>query len=420
MDSAPRQIRPSSKVPLGETFHLALDTLRAHKLRSFLTLLGIILAVMTLVGVMSVVSGLNLYISDKVANLGANTFVVDRFGIITNADDYIKAQKRPLITYEDYEALKERMELASEIAVVESTTLDVRGGGDLVEDVSIVGASPNYLDVRAVGIDRGRGITEADDEHRAPICVLGTDVANKLFPNVDPVGKFVRAGPEEFQVVGVTVPQGTVLGVPRDNFVLLPYRTYEKSWHTAQNSLDFFVQARSPEFIDAAEDEVRVILRSRRHEAYNAPDQFGIIGSDSIMGLWTQLTGNIFGLAVWLTSVFLVVGGIVIMNIMLASVTERTREIGIRKALGARRSHIVTQFLVESAVLAGVGGMIGIALAISVGYIVRATTSMPMSTPVSSVVVGLLLSTSVGLFFGIYPAMRAAKLDPIEALRAEN
>jgi len=411
--------KPSSKVALAETFRLALDALRAHKLRSFLTLLGIILAVATLVGVMSVVSGLNFYISDKVANLGANAFVVNKFGIITNADDFIKAQKRPNVSYDDYQSLVDQMRFASAVAILNGTTLDVRGGGQMDEDVNIFGVSPNYTDVRVIGIDRGRQITAADDDHRSPVCVLGEDVVTKLFPNVDPLGKFVRFGPEEFQVIGVTVPLGTVFGQPQDNYVLIPFHSFEKSWHTDQESLTMFVQAKSPELIDAAEDEVRVILRARRHQAYRDKDGFGIIGSSSITDLWQQLTGNIFGLAIWLTSVFLVVGGIVIMNIMLASVTERTREIGIRKALGARRSHIIMQFLVESAVLAAVGGLMGIGLAEGITWIVRTTTSMPMTTPLNAVIVGLLLSTSVGLFFGIYPAMRAAKLDPIEALRAE-
>jgi putative ABC transport system permease protein len=220
-------------------------------------------------------------------------------------------------------------------------------------------------------------------------------------------------------IVGVATPIGSVFGQSQDQFVFIPFQAYEQIWHTAQTSLLILVQARSPELIDPAEDEVRMLLRARRHLPYDAPDNFGIIGSDSITSLWKQLTGNIFALAVWLTSVFMVVGGIVIMNIMLAAVTERTREIGIRKALGARRSHIITQFLVESAVLAATGGLIGVTLAESITWLVRSTTSMPMSTPIFAIVISLLLSTVVGLFFGIYPAMRAAKLDPIEALRNE-
>jgi putative ABC transport system permease protein len=412
--------RPSARVALGETFRLALDALRAHKLRSFLTLLGIILAVTTLVGVMSVVSGLNLYISTKVANLGANAFVVDRFGIITNMDEFLKAQKRPSLTYDDYLALKEQMRLAQQVGAIQGTTLDVRGGDQLFEDVQILGVTPNYPEIRAVTLAHGRPLNDVDDEHRSGVCILGADVATKLFANVDPIGRTVRAGSQEFQVVGVAAAIGTVFGIPQDQFIYVPFRTWDKTWHTGRNSLTMFVAARSPDAIDAAQDEVRMILRARHHVPYNSPDDFGLIASSSITSLWEQLTGNIFALAIWLTSVFIVVGGIVIMNIMLASVTERTREIGIRKALGARRSHIVTQFLVESAVLAAAGGAIGIGLAFTITWFVRTVLEFPMSTPLYAVIVGLVLSTSVGLFFGIYPATRAARLDPIEALRQET
>ncbi len=415
----PTNARPASRVALGETFRIALDTLRTHKLRSFLTLLGIILAVATLLGVMSVISGLNLYIADKVANLGANSFLVNKFGIITNFDDFTKAQKRPMVTLADYRTLVDNMRLADRVAAADTTTLDVRGGGQLFENVNIFGVTPNYLDVRAIGIAQGRSFTDADDQHRSLVCVIGNDVSTKLFPNVDPVGRTIRIATQELLIVGVATPIGSVFGQSQDQFVFIPFQTYEQIWHTAQTSLLILVQARSPALIEPAEDEVRMLLRARRHVPYEAPDNFGIIGSDSITSLWKQLTGNIFALAVWLTSVFMVVGGIVIMNIMLAAVTERTREIGIRKALGARRSHIITQFLVESAVLAATGGLIGVTLAESITWLVRSTTSMPMSTPIYAIVISLLLSTVVGLFFGIYPAMRAAKLDPIEALRTE-
>jgi putative ABC transport system permease protein len=411
--------RASTRVALAETFRLALDTLRSHKLRSFLTLLGIILAVMTLVGVMSVVSGLNLYVSDKIANLGANVFVVNRFGIITNMDDFTRAQKRPYLNADDFHSLESNLQLASSVAALDNTTLDVRGNGELFEDITIAGVTPNYLDLRSFSIALGRSFTDSDDDHRSNVCVIGWDVYQRLFPNLDPIGRTVRIATQEFQVIGVANQIGQVFGQSQDQIVLIPFQSYEKVWHTAQSSITIWVQARGPDIVGGSEDEVRMLLRARHHVPFENADDFGIIGSDSITGLWTQLTGNIFGLAVWLTAVFMVVGGIVIMNIMLASVSERTREIGIRKALGARRSHIIMQFLVESAVLSATGGIVGVICAAGITWLVRNAVGFPMSTPIYAVVISLILSTCVGLFFGIYPAMRAARLDPIEALRME-
>jgi putative ABC transport system permease protein len=407
-------------VALGEALRMALDALRQHKLRSYLTLLGIVLAVTTLVAVMSVVNGLNLYVADRVANLGANVFVVDRMGIITNLRAFAAAQRRPPITAEDYRALSGGgLELSGEVGALEQAVSDVRGGNELAEDVNLTGVTPNYGEIRKVNVAYGRFITEVDELHRQAVCVLGWEVAGKLFPNVDAVGKEVRAGNQSYRVVGVAAEMGTVLGVSQDNFLIIPFSTFRAGWHRPNGSISLFVQARSPELMEAAQDEVRVILRTRHHLTYSEDDDFGILGSASILSLWEGITRQVFALAVSLTSVFLVVGGIVIMNIMLASVTERTHEIGIRKAVGARRGHILVQFLAESATLSAIGGVIGVAVAMSVAAVVRATTPMPVETSMTAVAVSLLISTGVGLFFGIYPAWRAAKLAPIEALRAE-
>ena len=250
--------------------------------------------------------------------------------------------------------------------------------------------------------------------------MIGADVATKLFSGIDPVGKEIRAGQGQCEIVGVATPKGTVLGQPRDNFVMMPLGTYRKEWLVAQDTVTIFVEARSRQSMSSAADEARVILRSRRHVRYQDDDNFGIVEPSSLLGIWDSLTASIFGVAVWVTSVFLVVGGIVIMNIMLASVTERTREIGLRKSLGARRRDIVMQFLVESSLLAAAGGLVGVGIALGIAGLVRATTPLPISTPAFAVIIALLLSTGVGLFFGIYPAIRASRLDPIEALRAET
>jgi len=407
-------------VTISETLRLSLESLRVHKLRSFLTLLGVILAVTTLVAVMSVVAGLNLYVADRVANLGANAYVINRFGIITSQDAWIKAQKRPLITQDEYLRLKDTMRTAAQIAGEENSVSDVRANNDLLEDVTILGASPEYFEIRNLNVATGRALTQADETHHSPICFLGADVAKRFFATVDPVGKSIRAGTHSYEVVGVAQAIGSAFGQSQDNFVIIPLGTYLKEWHTQQSSVTLFVQAPSTEMIQASEDEARMLLRAWRHLPYNDADNFGILGSDSIMALWQQLTGNLAFMATALVSVFLVVGGIVIMNIMLASVTERTREIGIRRALGARKQHILLQFVTESAVLSTTGGIIGVAAAYLIVFLVRTLFSFPMATPVSAVIISLLVSTAVGLFFGIYPATRAAKLDPIEALRADG
>jgi len=410
----------ASAITMLETIRLAVDALRAHKLRSFLTLLGVILAVTTLVVVMSVVSGMNFYVADRIANLGANVFIVDRFGIITSQDAWVKAQKRPLVTMEDYERLRDSMKTASAVAALDDHNVNIRSGNEKLQNTDVMGVSANYADVRNINVAQGRFLTESDDEHRAEAVFIGADVATKLFPNVDPIGKLIRAETHEYQVIGVAEPIGSAFGQSQDNFMIMPLHTFEKELHRPRDWIAIFVQAPNGEMMSATEDEARMLLRAWRHLPYDTPDNFAILGSDSIMKLWHDLTGTLESVAVSLVSVFLVVGGIVIMNIMLASVTERTREIGIRRSLGARKTHILLQFMAESAVLAATGGIIGVLVAYGLVNLVKATTSIPVKTSMASVILSLSVSAAVGLFFGIYPATRAAKLDPIEALRAEG
>lgn len=407
-------------VTMVETLRLALESLRAHKLRSFLTLLGVILAVTTLVAVMSVVTGMNTYVAERIANLGANVFLVDRFGIITSQDEWVKAQKRPLIRMEDYERLRDTMQMASAVAAEADRNVQVRSGNLKMDNTDVMGVTYNFADVRNINVAQGRFLTRADDEHHSEVVFLGADVAKKFFPNVDPIGKVINAETHTYQVIGVAEAIGSAFGQSQDNYMMMPIGTYNKEWQRQSDWYTIFVQAPTAELMPASEDEARMYMRAWRHLPYNAKDNFAILGSDSIMKLWHDITGNLAMMAVLLVSVFLVVGGIVIMNIMLASVTERTREIGIRRSLGARKKHILLQFMTESAVLATVGGLLGVLLAYAVVGLIRATTSIPMATPLGAVLVSLGVSTAVGLFFGIYPAMKAAKLDPIEALRADG
>lgn len=402
-----------------ETMRLALDALRAHKLRSFLTLLGVILAVTTLVVVMSFVAGMNFYVADRIANLGANVFIVDRFGIITSQDAWVKAQKRPLITMEDYERMRESMKTAKAVAALDDHNIEIRSGNERLQNTDVMGVSPNYAEVRNISVAQGRFINQTDDDHRAQVVFIGADVRDRLFANVDPVGKIVRAETHEYQIIGVAERIGSAFGQSQDNFMIIPLHTFEKELHRPRDWVGIFVQAGSAEMMSACEDEARMLMRAWRHLPYDAPDNFAILGSDSIMKLWNDLTGTLAKVAVGLVSVFLVVGGIVIMNIMLASVTERTREIGIRRSLGARKKHILLQFMMESAALAATGGIIGVLLAYGLVELLGTVTSIPLKMPLDAVVISLGVSTAVGLFFGIYPATRAAKLDPIEALRAE-
>jgi putative ABC transport system permease protein len=407
-------------VTISETLRLALDSLRVHKLRSFLTLLGVILAVTTLVAVMSVVNGLNAYVADRVANLGANVFIVDRFGIITSQDAWVKAQKRPLLTMDEFERLGNTMQTAKALGALADREAQVRSGNVKMDNTDVMGVTPNYVDIEAINVVQGRFMTVADDEHRSEVCFIGSDVAKKFFPNADPIGKMITAETHTYQVIGVAEAIGSAFGMSRDNFMMIPIKTYMKEWQRQSDWITIFVQAPNAEMMQISEDETRMLLRAWRHLPYDAKDNFAILGSDSIMALWHDLTGNLAFMAIMLVSVFLVVGGIVIMNIMLASVTERTREIGIRRSLGARKKHILLQFMTESAVLASVGGVIGVIGAYALVGLGRALTSIPMQTPISAVIVSLVVSTAVGLFFGIYPAMKAAKLDPIEALRADG
>ncbi|HEY1528206.1 MAG TPA: ABC transporter permease [Candidatus Angelobacter sp.] len=416
-----RQAAPRSRrgVSLKEPVLIALETLRAHKLRSFLTLLGVILSVSTLIIVVSMVQGANKYVADKVADFGSNVFLVMRFPLITSAEQFVKlSRSNKNVTWEDYEYIRDNMSLA------DSVGLEVRRNGvvkyktESIEDIDVRGVTANMG-----GIDKeepaiGRYITDPDDTHRANVTMVGTDVAKRFFAGVDPLGKSIYIDGEAYTVVGVAKEMGTAFGQSQDSFVYIPIQTWRKVYGS-NVSMNINVKASAADLMQPAQDEARMLMRARRHLAGKQDDTFGVIEPSAIMELYNSLTGTLATGSMAIVFIFLGIGGVVIMNIMLASVTERTREIGVRKSLGATRRDVLLQFLVESGVMATIGGIIGVLVAIAISFAVSALTPFPMDLPIRWVITGVLVSTLVGVFFGVYPAYKASKLNPIEALRFE-
>lgn len=408
-------------VTFREPVLIALETLRTHKLRSFLTLLGVILSVATLIVVVSMIRGTNQYISDRVANFGANVFLVPQYPIITSREEFVKLQRRNRpITWENYEFVRDHMSLATTVAfTLGRNTGDAKYANQDLGNVFIRGVTGNMADLDPVEVAYGRTISDGDDEHRAEVTFIGTDLVKRFFLGVDPLGKIVTLDGKPYTVIGVAKEMGSTFGQSQDLFAYIPAQTYRKVYGT-QESGTLRIQARSPQLMGAAEDEARMLMRAFRHVQPNEEDNFGMIEPSAIMGLWSTLTSLIAQMAVGMVSIFLVIGGIVVMNIMLASVTERTREIGVRKSLGATRRDIMLQFLIESSVLSAIGGGAGLALAMVVAPIIGRLASLPTSVPAYAVVIALGVSTLVGMFFGVYPAYKASKLNPIEALRFET
>ncbi len=406
---------------LREPTVIALETMRTHKLRSFLMLLGVILSVSTLILVVALIAGMNQYFATRIANLGSNVFLVMKFPIITDSKELLKAERRNRnITWEDYESLRDNLTLAKAVGLEVRRAANIRSDQQSLQDVELRGVTANIGDMDVEEVATGRYITDTDNQHRDMVCMIGADVADKLYANTDPLGKVLNIDGEEFQVVGVAKRIGNTFGQSQDNFVYIPVESWLKMYGRSSDGMAINVQARGPEWLARTQEEARVLMRARRHLAPNEEDSFGILGSDSLMGLWKNLTGTLASGMVGLVSIFLVIGGVVIMNVMLASVTERTREIGIRKSLGAKRRDILLQFLVESTVMALVGGAIGVFIAWLLAVIVRTATPVPMTVPFAAVAVAITISSAVGMFFGVYPARKAARLEPIEALRYEN
>jgi putative ABC transport system permease protein len=408
-----------------ETLKLAVAAIWAHKLRSALTLLGMIIGVMAVVVVYSLIQGFNTYVDEKIAGIGAKSFNVQRFNPLEDfkdTDTIAAAQRRNKdLTMDEFEYLKERGTLFGRIgARARGTPSEIKRGDQSLEDVFVSGATAAIADIENRDIADGRFLVDAENDAARRVAYLGADVASNMFPAGNPVGQELTIAGMPYRVIGVEVAKGTVFGIPQDNFVIVPLKTYANNFGTLirQRSLYFVITSKTDDTFNDAVDEARFLMRVRRKLAPKEKDNFGIVTPDAITGLRDRLFGTIFIVALAVPSIALLVGAIVIMNIMLVSVTERTKEIGIRKSLGARQMDILRQFLVEAVALSAIGGAVGVTIAWIIG---RVLTAMFFPTALSLGAVGIAVGISmlVGVAAGVFPAWKAARLDPIEALRAE-
>jgi len=407
---------------IAEAIKIAVQSLWANKLRSALTLLGVVIGVAAVIAVVTFVNGINGYVGEKILNLGADAFIMCKVSpATTNIDHYLEAMKRKDLTMDDYRAVREGCKLCSYVgAYAFKDTGHVNYGGHSLSDTRVWGMTPAVAVIRDVEIDAGRMFGEVDLEHDAPVAVIGTDVVDNLLPGVDPLDKEIRIDGWIYRVVGVGKKKGSTLGQSADNYVFLPMTSWMKQYGAHDMNMRIAAKtAGEGAVMEATMDEARVIVRARRHDAPGAPDSFDMENNSNLMSIFASLTGTFFAAMVGIAAISMVVGGIVIMNIMLVSVTERTREVGIRKAMGARRRDVLLQFLIEAVILGKVGGLIGILLGIGVAKGVTLAVGMPSVIKLWAVAAGFLIAVSVGVFFGVYPARRAATLDPIAALRFE-
>jgi putative ABC transport system permease protein len=414
-------------MPFSEAIGIAVASLRSNKLRSFLTVLGILIGVSSVIAVVAITEGLDRYIAEKVLELGSQSFSVQKFpDIITSREQFLEMQKRRDITMADLQAVREGCEACSEVGGLVFTRRDAKFGRTTQQNVQVMGQTENMSRIGAVReITAGRHLVGEDVDKGRPVAVIGADVADAFFPaGMEPIGKVIQIDNHGLRVVGVAERKGTVFGQSQDNFVWLPITHFRKLYGTRQ-SLIIQAQAGSMEDFEEAQDQARVVMRARRHLGFAKPDDFSIETGESVLELWESATRGIYVVTVVVTGISLVVGGVVVMNIMLVSVTERIREIGVRKALGARRRDILRQFLVESVILSLFGGILGIigaavfstGLAMLLGSIMSTTFTAPVR--LWAVLIAVFVSTAVGLVAGIYPAGRAAALDPVTALRNE-
>ena len=405
-----------------EAIRIAFQSLWANKLRSTLTLLGVVIGIAAVIAVVTFVAGINGYVATKVFNLGADVFIVFKVSPVTsNIDHLLDGEKRKNLTMDDYQAVRDACKHCEWIgAALRNDVGHARYGEQQINDTTVRGVTPSMVPILDIDLVSGRMLNETDVDRNSAVAVVGPDVVDTLMPGSDPIDKEVRIDGWEYRIVGVGKRKGKTLGQSMDNYALIPITAFQKQ-HGSHDSIRISGKSSaSGSGMEEAMDETRAILRARRHDRPGDEDSFDIETTASLLSIWANFSQTFFFAMIGIAGISLVVGGIVIMNIMLVSVTERTREIGIRKALGARRDDILGQFLIESVALAMLGGVIGVVAGITVAKGVTFLIGMPSSVPLWAVGAGVGVAASVGIFFGVYPARKAALLDPIAALRFEN
>ena len=407
-------------MPFREGFKLALQSLWGNKLRTILTLIGVVMGVASVIMVITLVNGANRYVATKLSGYGADVFQVSRqASVIFSAQDYFRFQRRKIVRVEDYALVRDSCTDCSDVGAALSKTTNVFYNGHSSDNTDVRGYTWTMLTLNNINIAMGRGFTPSDEEHGTHDAIMGYDIVDNILGAGDPIGKEIRVDGIPYTIVGVGERQGNTLGQSQDNWVAVPISTYQQIYGY-NDSVNIFARvAGGAGAMERAEDQVRVLMRTRRHDAPGSPDDFEINTNDTFLDIWRQISSLFASVALGLASISLVVGGVVIMNIMLVSVTERTREIGVRKALGARQRDVLMQFLIESGTMAVTGGAIGVLCGILVGKLITIVIGFPTSAPLWAVLLGLFLAGSVGIFFGVYPASKAAKLDPVVALRSE-
>lgn len=410
---------------IWEAFRVATGSLRANKLRTSLTLMGIIVGVTAVIAVVTIIKGLDKTVAQTFSSQGSTVFTISKQPqIIRSREDFIKFNRRKDVTHEDADAIRRLCTACWRVGIAANAVETVKYADQKAENVRIRGVDPiTMFDIDGVTIDAGRIWTESEGSSGHEIAVVGPDILKNLFADASPdraVGQEIRISGRPYTIIGVLEPLGSIFGFSRDNVVYIPYSTYQKAYG-ARRSLVVFTQVPEAEQLEVAEDQVRTIMSNRRGHTLGDPDDegFSLETQDVFLNLYGAATSNIYLVTIGVAAVSLVVGGIVVMNIMLVSVTERTKEIGIRKAIGARRKDILTQFLIEAVTVTALGGAIGVGTGFGLAYIISALIGFPLLVSVTSAVLGVGVSSVVGIISGLWPAWRAAKLDPIEALRAE-